>query len=175
VSVHRQGHVAPDDAGASSSTVNLACWPVQELVEMIYEERKRTAAVKEELRILRQEFTRVHDLALAQKLENDKQVKMAEVIYNLQWRTAQRELSTRYPAGVRVLVCERAHGTYIAERRFSELVRKHGYKPGGGAIALSSRAISHMDKIASGHRNFCIYISRRSSYDHQEYSAPSKN
>jgi hypothetical protein len=81
VSVHRQGHVAPDDAGASSSTVNLACWPVQELVEMIYEERKRTAAVKEELRILRQEFTRVHDLALAQKLENDKQVKMAEVIY----------------------------------------------------------------------------------------------
>ncbi len=93
----------------------------------------------------------------------------------LQWRTSQRELSTRYPAGVRVLVCERAHGTYIADRRFSELVRKHGYKPSGGAIALSSRAISRMDKIASGHRNFCMYISRRSSYDHQEYSAPSKN
>lgn len=91
----------------------------------------------------------------------------------LQWRTAQRELSTRYNAGV--LVCERAHGTYIAERRFSELVRKHGYKPGGGAIALSSRAISRMDKLASGHRDFCMYISRRSSYDHQEYSAPQKN
>ena len=42
----------------------MACRPVQELVEMIYAERKRTAAVKGELRILRQEFTRVHKLAL---------------------------------------------------------------------------------------------------------------
>ncbi len=49
--VHHQGHVAPDDAGASSSRVKLACLPVQELVEMIYKERERTAAVEGELYI----------------------------------------------------------------------------------------------------------------------------
>jgi hypothetical protein len=45
---------------------------------MIYEERKRTAAVKGELRILRQELTRVHNLALAQKLASDNEVIMAK-------------------------------------------------------------------------------------------------
>ena len=41
---------------------------------MIYNERKRTAAVEGELWILRQELTRVQQ----QKLKSDKQVKMAE-------------------------------------------------------------------------------------------------
>ena len=56
----------------------MTCRPVHELVAMIYNERKRTAAVTGELRILRQELTRVHELALAQKLESDNEFIMAK-------------------------------------------------------------------------------------------------
>jgi hypothetical protein len=76
--------------------VNLKYLPVQELVEMIHSERERTAAVDRELKQVHrlsrasdhelrvakeealQELTRVQNLALVQKLESDKQVKMAE-------------------------------------------------------------------------------------------------
>ena len=52
--------VAPASSASSSScNANLTCRPVHELVAMIYNERKRTAAVEGELWILRQELTRV--------------------------------------------------------------------------------------------------------------------
>ena len=67
--------VAPASSASSSScNANLTCRPVHELVAMIYNERKRTAAVEGELWILRQELTRVQH----QKLKSDNEVIMAK-------------------------------------------------------------------------------------------------